>query len=487
MKNLNPLRFLLALLIVVATGIDHVAAGAALSAITFTKAIGPLGFVASSLLPKFDKPADQGGGGDAGDTRDEPSMADQIGAAVARSVGLAVREAIVSDEVREALFGNQLDTSGGRQSAGRPNLGGATAGADRDKEDRAGLFIQCSKIFRGVVHGRHDIVNEGVQSLIDMGQYRDRGIETRDGYTTLTDADGGVFLPTVIADEVLRQQADMGAIYPNATVIPVGSGKLRYPNITAGLQAFWVAETGEAKARKAAFRLLDLDPEMLIVLTPWTVQMEDEAAAKFMPIVLEKLAEAFSVEIDNAAINGDGSATYGGVTGLLNNGSVGAFTAATGHTTPATLDWKDWVQLPFKSHYRARPFGSYIVHPDMVQYLLLLRDDQDRPIYRLPGDAENGLSANTLWGRPVLQSIYAPDPASVTTGTPFALYGNVKHLLIGEKHELQTEVFNTGSIKDVDDSTTINLLTQYYKVLRAAQGVDIQVGLPASFAVGSTA
>jgi len=117
----------------------------------------------------------------------------------------------------------------------------------------------------------------------------------------------------------------------------------------------------------------------------------------------------------------------------------------------------------------------------------MLRDDENRPIYRLPGDAPNGLAANTLWGRPVLQSIYAPDPANVTTGTEFAIYGNVKHLLIGEKHQLQTELFNTGTITDVDDATEINLLTQYYKVLRAAQGIDIQIGLPASFAVGSTA
>lgn len=473
-------KFILAVL-ALAAGVPLTAAAAA-SGLSFGAIIAPVGLIGSTLLPKCDAPNDKGA-----EAPKEPTMAEQIGEAVARSVGVAVKETILSDEVRQALLGDRLDTSGGRQSAGLPDLGGATAGADRNKEGEKGLLIQSSKIFRGVLNGNRDWIKEAVQDLIDMGAYRDQGIETRDGYTTLTDADGGVFLPTVIADQVLRQQAQMGAIYPNATVVPVPRGKLKFPNLTAGLTGYWAAETTGAKARKATFDGVELDPEMILLLVPWTVQMDDEASAQLLPIVLEKLAEAFALVIDDAAINGDGSASYGGITGLKNNSDVGAFSAATGHTTPATLDWVDWAQLPFKADYRARPFGSYIVHPDMIQYLLILRDDNNRPLYSMFGNPATGLIANTLFGRPVLQSVKAPDPANVTTGTEFAYFGKVSDILIGEKHQLQTEVFNTGTITDVDDNTEINLLTQYYKVMRAAQGVDVQIGLGASFAAGSTA
>ena len=367
---------------------------------------------------------------------------------------------------------------------------------DLNHSQREDLGNMLYRLLQAQAMRRERQESEAVRDLVQAGYY---GPEAREALltgdsrslSTLTDTDGAVFLPETVMNEIARIVPDFGVARRLGRQIPISSGSQRIPNVTAGLVAFWVGEGQEIKARKAAFGKKNIDPEKMGIIVPWTTELEEETGEAFLNLIMELIAEAFAELEDQSALYGDGTAAYGGITGIANVAGAGEYvlpdrTGTSGgngqsvqHVTPS-----DFLKLKYRVPSTVRQRGTYIISSDLMEVLADTKDADGNYILSNPREDER---LPRLWGRPVETSDAVIGPESDAADSAFAFYGDFSRLLIGQQRGMTSMLLDQASITDVDDATIIKLAAQDMKAIKMTQRVEFQVALAAAFARLKTA
>lgn len=365
-----------------------------------------------------------------------------------------------------------------------PNFDPYAAEVETDPRRRAFLGLQLYRLFQA--QARHDFrgQTEAQQALALRGFYgEDARQHVAQGGTvraldTLTDADGGVFIPTVVYNEVLRLVPTYGVIRNLARVITGVSGPIKIPNLAAGLVAFWVGEGAEIKARKPTFGSVSLDPEKIGLIVPWTTEVREEVGASLLDLIVTLIAEAFGLLEDQTALYGDGTAVYGGITGLANAAGVNSYTMGAGDTTAAALTYDDLLGAMKAVPVTARRTGTWVLHDDASLTLAGIKDANGQPVFR--ASYESG-QFDRLLGRPVVYAQAARADAATSAGTAVGFYGDFSKFIVAQGRSMTSKLMTEATIKDVDDASDIRLGAQDMEALRMTERLDMLVGLPAAF------
>lgn len=157
---------------------------------------------------------------------------------------------------------------------------------------------------------------------------------------TTDNAKGGYLAPDEMDFAVHELALQFGVFRRFADVVSMGAGVRSTPRWTAGMTAYWMAEGAKPTSSDPAWDLIQLVAKNLGALTKMTRQIDEDSAVDLGDKITLAMAEAFSYAEDNAGFNGDASATYGGIQGLITKilASSAAFAqAAAGQVSPATL------------------------------------------------------------------------------------------------------------------------------------------------------
>lgn len=183
---------------------------------------------------------------------------------------------------------------------------------------------------------------------------QDRGIATERGgfadgpaavMNTNDNASAGYFVPNEIDYTVQELALVYGIFRRFAEVVPMGAGTKDSPRWTAGMTAYWTAEGSKPTESNPAWDLIGLVAKELKALSKMTRVLDEDSAVDLGDKITLALVEAFTLAEDNAGFNGDGTSTYGGITGLVTKilASAAAYAqAATGNVSAATLDLDDF-------------------------------------------------------------------------------------------------------------------------------------------------
>lgn len=353
-----------------------------------------------------------------------------------------------------------------------------------DPAERDFLGRRLFRLFHGQALGSrgHAIQESALSDLARRGYYGDEARAAAESgersFSTLTDADGGVFLPEVVLNEVLRLVPQYGVIRRLARVVNAGAGTIRIPNLSSGLVAFWVGEGQEIKARKAVFGKVTLDPEKMGLIVPWTTELEEEAGASFLQIVVELIAEAFGLLEDTTGFYGDGTSTYGGITGLATASGVNVLTLPSTKTAFTDVAYDDFVGALGSVPASVRFQGTWVFHPDMLTTIAKIKDSDGRPLFLAAGGT---IERDTFMGRPVVfsQAMYANSATAVSK--VFAFYGDFSKFIIAQGRGMTMDLLTEATITDVDDSGDIRLGAQDMKALRTTQRLDMLVAIGSAF------
>jgi HK97 family phage major capsid protein len=191
---------------------------------------------------------------------------------------------------------------------------------------------------------------------------------------------------------------------------------------------------------------------------------------------MNEMAYALAAKEDAEAINGDGTTTYGGVTGLLSAlGSAGVSQAATGHDTWAELDVADitaWMGL-LPDKYSRNP------------KIICSRAFYTTVLFRLMAQAggntfasmQAGVSGANFFGIPVLFTDQMP--RTTAAATVCALYGTFEMgAILGERTGVA--MARSDEYAFLNDVTTVKATTRYDIVVHAggdASNAGSYVGL----------
>lgn len=247
-------------------------------------------------------------------------------------------------------------------------------------------------------------------------------LEQRADETVLT-GDVGKIIPNTIMNEFIKELKVYGNLYNRVRKLNVKGG-VEFPIEELVPTVSWITETTVSETQKApkiktsiqfGYYICEarISQSLLSQVVTLTV-LETEIA--------RLLAEAFTKEFDRIIINGTGA---GQPTGILNDSRVKdanklKFTAA------ELADWKNWRKKLFSIiplAYRGQ--GVLIMTPNTWEnYIMTLKDDNNRPLYNETYDTVNGNLTCRFAGREVIlvESDILKDFDTAAAGDAWAIY-----------------------------------------------------------------
>lgn len=277
---------------------------------------------------------------------------------------------------------------------------------------------------------------------------------TAGGHTVATDLLSGSFI------DMLRNK--MSVVGLGATMMSDLVGNIAIPRQTGGASSYWVAESGAVTESQAAFDQVTMSGKTVGSMSDISRKMLLQSSLDVEAFVRNDLATSLALAIDQAAINGTGSANQ--PTGILNTAGIGS---VVGGTNGAAPDWADIVDLESAVSADNADLGSlgYLTNAKVRGKLLQTE--------KASGTAQYVWSDNnTLRGYNAAVSNQVP--SNLTKGTSSTcsaiVYGNWSDLIIGTWGGIDINVdTSTGS-----SSGTVRVV--------ALQDVDVAVRHAESFA-----
>lgn len=162
---------------------------------------------------------------------------------------------------------------------------------------------------------------------------------------TSNNSSAGYFVPNEIDYAVAELALQYGVFRQFAEMISMSSGTKDTPRWTGGMTGYWIAEGAAPTQSDPAWDLISVIAKNLGAMTKMSRQLDEDSAVNLGDKVTMAIAEAFAYAEDNAGFNGDGTSTYGGITGLVTKllaQSASYAQAVSGNVTDVTLDLDDF-------------------------------------------------------------------------------------------------------------------------------------------------
>lgn len=128
---------------------------------------------------------------------------------------------------------------------------------------------------------------------------------------------GGYLVPDALESAVIDLRVQYGAARRLCRMVPMGSAAVTIPKRVSGVTAYFTAEGDATTASDMAWGQIELVAKELSALTRISMSLSEDAVIDLAAWVADEQAYAFAAKEDACLINGDGTSTYGGMTGII--------------------------------------------------------------------------------------------------------------------------------------------------------------------------
>jgi HK97 family phage major capsid protein len=326
-------------------------------------------------------------------------------------------------------------------SSSYENVKGFSPETRHEKEKMGFAFGQMAKMI-----GRND--KKAYNWLVENGYYTKGQNET-------TDADGGYLVPQILAREIIFLRDKFGVMRQNARVMGMSSDNLNVPKNSASTTAYWPAENTNITPSQITFTNVQVLAKKLAILTQVSSELNEDSIVDVGSALAEDMSYVMAYNEDLATFLGDGTSTYGGITGVVTAitqvaGAGKIYTAAnvTGDWNATTLadlrkltaaipEYADTADAKF---YMNRAFFQQVVCNDLDA----LNGNGFFDLTAAPGPNP------TLFGYPVVYTQVMPKDPTPAVGSPLVVFGNLKTgSIMGSRRDLRIQVSDqVGFISD---------------------------------------
>jgi HK97 family phage major capsid protein len=273
-------------------------------------------------------------------------------------------------------------------------------------------------------------------------------------------------VPTIIASEVLRIIQDSGVVVSRARHIPMTSNDLRIPNEDSGVSVYWADELAATTQGEPTFGQNILTAKRLSGRAVASIEAIEDSVIGLIPYIQNVMAEKIGKELDQEALEGDGT----NFTGLV--AASGINSVATTASNGEAIAYIDLVKAVYAADESSVEDGcAWFMHRKVLATIVALVDTTGRPIFQ-PSVA--GGVPNTILGFPVYTTscINTARTRGSNNTTSNVYFGNPRRLIFGDRSGLRFDVTDTGPN------------WEYYAVdMRLNGRWGFTVGTPAAFSV----
>lgn len=327
---------------------------------------------------------------------------------------------------------------------------------------------------------KDDELREAAQKIVTSGLSE---MQQHRLMSSLSAGAGGNLVPTPMLAEIFILVEKWGVARRYFRPIPMTSETLKLDSLTTEAIAYWTDQGSGITASDLAFGQGTLTAKKLAAIGAWSNELSEDAAIALLPVVVDSFARAIKKKEDLAGFIGDGTSTYGSITGMLNfAGNV--ITMDSGKTAFSDATADDYKALRDGVNIDFRDGAMFFLSPNSVSGLEGLKDDQGRYIYREPAA---GMPA-TLWGFPIADN-YGINALTQTSAvaTKFAAFGNPKLMLMGMRREIEILASREGILDNGAGAVSFNALQADGEILRITERIGIKGILASGLSVLKTA
>lgn len=244
-----------------------------------------------------------------------------------------------------------------------------------------------------------------------------------------TDSAGGYLTPTPLSQAIIDVLQNAGVARQVSQIMPMTSDAMTIPKATGGVTVQYPGEATAITASDRTWGNVSLTAVKRATMSKISMELLADSVISVIDNLASDVGNALAVNQDNEFINGDGTGTYGGETGVISAlGAAGKVTLTSGNTSFANVALSDLNALHGLVPDKFANNLSWIVGRSMwASYIQKL-------IYAAGGNTVSNLEGGVrpqLFGYPVYVSDQMPADAA---GKVAALFGNfAQGVIIGDR------------------------------------------------------
>lgn len=267
----------------------------------------------------------------------------------------------------------------------------------------------------------------------------DHGLKVNAALSTGDNSKGGFITTEEMQNALVRLREERGVFPRYANTFPMGADIVKVPRLLSDVTAYWVGEASEITASDPTLGQAELMAKKLAAMTKFSSEVDEDAVVMIGDMITTSMAYALADKIDDAAFNGDGTSTYGGVTGLKSALDSNAIQDATsGNTGATTLDLTDFEQTV--GLYPQYPGASPVWFMHSAVFWASAARLQDAA----GGNSNTDLAAGpsmTFLGYPVQFTQVMPSTTGASASTILAYFGDLRlGATYGTRRSMNTQV-----------------------------------------------
>jgi len=183
-----------------------------------------------------------------------------------------------------------------------------TGPAADEKAYRFGMF--CLGVY-GKKQGIEFCLKNNIPLIAGTGD-----IQTKTSHENVNTS-SGFLVPDEFQNDLIDLRETFGVFRQNAKVVPMASDTRSDPRRVNGVTAYFVGESQAATLSDKSWDRVRLTAKKLMVLTKYSNELNEDAVLNIGDDLAGEIAYAFALKEDQCGFMGDGSATYGGITGVI--------------------------------------------------------------------------------------------------------------------------------------------------------------------------
>lgn len=300
-----------------------------------------------------------------------------------------------------------------------------------------------------------------------------------------TSEPGEVLPPSEFMSEVERLEENYGVARQFAQLKTSSNGSgVRYLQGDGDVDVYWTDEAGRKQSSKNSYAEKLLAWRKAAGIMPMTDELEEDSAVNLWADATNRFARAFAKKEDQLVFTmATGSAPING--GLLT--VAGTVPVTMSGDSFFELDADDLIDMVYAVPTPSEVNGRYYFNRSLMPIIKKLKDDNGQYLF------EKEISKDvpsTINGKPYsLVEIMPNANTDDAVSTPFAVFGDLKYVTLGQRTGMNIKIFDSGMVGDPAEETQgddLNLITQDMKAMRAVKRMNAVVRFPGAFSVLKT-
>lgn len=143
---------------------------------------------------------------------------------------------------------------------------------------------------------------------------------------------GGILVPIELERSIIDLREFYGTARQKCRVMPMGSDTTIVPRRASGLTTYYLGENEEVTASDKGWNSVELHARKLAVLSKYSSELAEDSITSIADDLAQEIAYAMALAEDQALFLGNGTSTYGGISGLITECATATATVVTAPT-----------------------------------------------------------------------------------------------------------------------------------------------------------